>query len=47
MDIPAELAVKLAKECMEKRELAQADAKVQKNGKLSEDGSKYVYSSSS
>jgi hypothetical protein len=33
MDIAAELAVKLAKEYMEKRELAQADAKVQNIGK--------------
>ncbi len=31
MDIAAELAVKLAKEYTEKREMAEADAKVKKN----------------
>lgn len=47
MDTAAELAVKLAKEYMDKRDMAEADAKAQKNSKLSEDGSKKVLPSSS
>ena len=47
MDTAAELAVKLAKEYMEKKELTEADANTQKNDKMCDNGSKTVESSSS
>ena len=46
MDTAAELAVKLAKDYMEKKELTEADANT-KNDKMCDNGSKTVESSSS
>ena len=47
MDTAAELAVKLANKYMQKRALAEADAKMKKNDKIGDNGSKPVESGTS
>lgn len=47
MDIAAELAVKLAKDYMEKRKLGESDANSQEKNKSCDNGSQTVDSSSS